>query len=101
MPLCIVEERQQRRRPLAAAPLRAAVPLGCVPQAALLAPYIPPRVCSSLASYQRELRPAALGVCSKVQMSFCDGPYDAKTRRVTGISLRLRVFAVIFFKYHR
>ena len=24
MPLCIVEERQQRRRPLAAAPLRAA-----------------------------------------------------------------------------
>ncbi len=25
MPLCIVEERQQRRRPLAAAPLRAKV----------------------------------------------------------------------------
>ena len=32
MPLCIVEERQQRRRPLAATPLRAAArrPAGCV-----------------------------------------------------------------------
>ena len=28
MPLCIVEERQQRRRPLAAAPLRASGPGG-------------------------------------------------------------------------
>jgi len=32
MPVCIVEERQQRRRPLAATPLRAAArrPAGCV-----------------------------------------------------------------------
>ena len=48
MPLCIVEERQQRRRPLAAAPLRAAARWPAGPLAALLAPYIPQRVCSSL-----------------------------------------------------
>jgi len=66
MPLCIVEERQQRRRPLAAAPLRAAArwPAGCVAR--------------SLHTAQGMLvaraLPAGLGVSSKVQMLFWGGP---------------------------
>ena len=54
MPVCIVEERQQRRRPLAATPLRAAARrfAGCVARAL----------------------PAGLGASSKVQMLFCGGP---------------------------
>ena len=66
MPLCIVEERQQRRRPLAAAPLRAAArrPAGCVARSLHTAPGM--LVARAL--------PAGLGACSKVQMLFCDGP---------------------------
>src|SRR5437762_8837465 len=57
MPVCIVEERQQSRyAPLPPRPsgLRPAGPL-----AVLLAPYIPHRVCSSLAPCQRAWGPAA------------------------------------------
>src|SRR5436305_2583756 len=57
MPVCIVEERQQSRyAPLPPRPsgLRPAGPL-----AVLLAPYIPHRVCSSLAPCQRSWVPAA------------------------------------------
>src|SRR5436309_9054152 len=70
MPLCIVDERQQRRRPVAAAPLRLR-PAG--PLAVLLAPYIPHRVCSSLAPCQRAWGPAA-----KCTPYFLTGP---KTRK--------------------
>jgi len=66
MPLCIVEERQQRRRPLAAAPLRAAARWPAGPLAALLAPYIPQRVCSSVAPCQRAWGPAAKCKCYSV-----------------------------------
>ena len=54
MPSCIVEERQRRRCPPAAAPLGLRPP---GPLAALLAPYLPPRVCSSLAPCQRAWGP--------------------------------------------
>src|SRR5438874_3051796 len=57
MPVCIVEARQQSRyAPLPPRPsgLRPAGPL-----AVLLAPYIPHRVCSSLAPCQRAWGPAA------------------------------------------
>src|SRR5213594_3367123 len=84
MPLCIVEERQQRRRPLAAAPLRAAARRAAgrrFPLAALLAPYIPQRtqrVCSSLAPCQRAWGPAA-----KCTPYFLTGPKRAKELRTS------------------
>src|SRR6266540_3548948 len=66
MPLCIVEERQRRRRPLAATPLRAAAPrpAGCVARSLHTTPGM--LVARAL--------PASLGASSKVQMSFCGGP---------------------------
>src|SRR5437773_2200627 len=69
MPVCIVEERQQSRCPPARpSGLRPAGPL-----AVLLAPYIPHRVCSSLAPCQRAWGPAA-----KCTPYFLTGP---KTRK--------------------
>src|SRR5207249_11311268 len=71
MPVCIVEERQQSRyAPLPPRPsgLRPAGPL-----AVLVAPYIPHRVCSSLAPCQRAWGPAA-----KCTPYFLTGP---KTRK--------------------
>ncbi|PYV35503.1 MAG: hypothetical protein DMG09_19570 [Acidobacteria bacterium] len=69
MPLCIVEERQQRRRPLAAAPLRAAArrPAGCVARSLHTA---------TVATGMLVARalPAGLGASSKVQMLFWGGP---------------------------
>ncbi len=66
MPLCIVEERQQRRRPLAAAPLRAAArrPAGCVARS----------LRTATGMLVARALPAGLGACSKVQMLFCDVP---------------------------
>src|SRR6266545_2829978 len=58
MPLCIVEERQQRRRPLAAAPLRAAArrPAGCVARS----------LHTATGMLVAHALPAGLGACSKV-----------------------------------
>ena len=89
MPLCIVEERQQRRRPLAAAPLRAAARWPAGPLAALLAPYIPQRVCSSLAPCQRAWGPAAKCKCYSGT-----GPKTQRREEKLGDPLRLRVFVV-------
>jgi len=59
MPLCIVEERQQRRRPLAAAPLRAAArrPAGCVARS----------LHTATGMLVARALPAGLGASSKVQ----------------------------------
>ena len=59
MPLCIVEERQQRRRPLAAAPLRAAArwPAGCVARS----------LHTATGMLVGRALPAGLGASSKVQ----------------------------------
>ena len=66
MPLCIVEERQQRRRPLAAAPLRAAArrPAGCVARSLHTTPGM--LVARAL--------PAGLGASSKVSILFLHRP---------------------------
>ena len=72
MPLCIVEERQQRRRPLAAAPLRAAArrPAGCV--ARFLHTAAGMLVARAL--------PAGLGASSKMYTLFPDGPLGRAER---------------------
>ena len=74
MALCMVEERQQRRRPLAAAPLRAAAHRAAGRSSRWLR--------CSLLTYRTgapgmlvaRALPAGLGACSKVQILFCDGP---------------------------
>jgi len=68
MPLCIVEERQQRRRPLAAAPRpfgpAARRPAGCVARS----------LHTATGMLVARALPAGLGASSKVQMLFCGGP---------------------------
>ena len=74
MPVCIVEERQQGRRPPAAAPLRAAARRPAGPQARWL--------CCSLLTYRSgaagmlvaRALPAGLGASSKMYTLFPDGP---------------------------
>jgi hypothetical protein len=65
MPVCILEERQRRRCPLAAAPrgLRFHGPL-----ALLLAPYIPKGMLVARAL------PSGMGACSKMPSYCCAGP---------------------------
>ena len=89
MPVCIVEERQQSRyAPLPPRPsgLRPAGPL-----AVLLAPYIPHRVCSSLAPCQRAWGPAA-----KCTPYFLTGPWppisQIRRKDLPQISRITRVF---------
>ena len=70
MPVCIVEERQRRRCP----PPRPSGLRPAGPLAVLLAPYIPQRVCSSLAPCQRAWEPAA-----KCTPYFLTGPKLVKS----------------------
>src|SRR5947207_12656774 len=92
MPVCIVEERQQSRyAPLPPRPsgLRPAGPL-----AVLLAPYIPHRVCSSLAPCQRAWGPAA-----KCTPYFLTGPKtqsrEESLRKLTPVKISIRVLKPI------
>src|SRR5437762_11481568 len=87
MPLCIVEERQQRRRPLAAAPLRAAARRAAgrrFPLAALLAPHIPQGMLVARALPAGTCAPQPWGPAAKCKCYSVEGPklyFDVHVRR--------------------
>src|SRR5947208_12434141 len=70
-------------------PARRRAPPACGPQAVLLAPYIPQRVCSSLAPCQRAWGPAAKCKCYSGT-----GPKTQRREEKLGDPLRLRIFVV-------
>ena len=83
MPLCIVEERQQRRRPSPRPfPAKRDRHAGCVARSLHTHGYA-----------RRSRLPTGLGACSKVQMLFCGGPLKPEIQsRENPCPLRARLW---------